>query len=159
VKLGTRTKYTLRLMMGIGRLASDGRPVPLNRVSKVSGISRRYLDQLAIALKNAALIRSHSGRGGGYTLERPANQITVGEIVEAAIGRIDISECVHKPESCIHSDFCSCRLLYQMIHHRIVEVLQDVTLADLLDEDWAKAVRRELDGSEAEETRSAAARR
>lgn len=144
MKLGTRTKYTLRLMMGIGRLASDGQPVPLNRVSRVSGISRRYLDQLAISLKNADLIRSHSGRSGGYTLERPASQITIGEIVEAAIGRIDISECVNKPESCIHSDYCNCRLLYQMIHHRIVEVLKDVTLADLLDKDWAKEIRKEL---------------
>ena len=146
MKLSTRARYTLRLMMGIGRLADRStKPVSLKDVSHHSGISRRYLDQLVVALKNADLLRGRSGRGGGYTLGRPAAEIKVGEIIGAAIGPIAISECVDKPDVCMQSDFCQCRLLWVLINHRITDVLNEFSLADLLDHDWPSKVRGELE--------------
>ena len=145
MRLGTRAKYTLRLMMGIGRLAAKKKPVSLGDVSRHSGISRRYLDQLVVSLKNADLLRGRSGRGGGYTLSRPPDAIKVGEIIEAAIGPISVSDCVNKPDTCIQSEFCQCRMLWQLINHRIIEVLNEYSLADLLDPKWAGKVQRELD--------------
>ena len=146
MKLGTRAKYTLRLMMGIGQLtARSHRPISLGDVSRHSGISRRYLDQLVVSLKNADLIRGRSGRGGGYTLGRPAEQITVAEILEAAIGPVNVSECVAKPDVCMQSEFCQCRLLWALINHRIAEVLNACSLADLLDHRWPSLVRVELE--------------
>lgn len=150
MKLGTRAKYTLRLMMGIGGAPND-KPVPLRKVALQSGISRRYLDQLTIALKNASLIRGRSGRAGGYVLARPASQITVGEIVRAASGPVSISECVTRPRTCMHADFCHCRLLWVLIHQRIDEVLNGFSLADLLDKDLTKKIQLQLDSGEAAE--------
>lgn len=145
MKLGTRAKYTLRLMMGIGRLSSGKKPVPLSDVSKHSGLSRRYLDQLVVSLKNADLLRGRSGRHGGYSLSKPANEITVGDIIQAAIGPIAISECVAKPEICMQSEFCQCRLLWQLINQQITSTLNRVSLADLLDQGWAKKIQCEVD--------------
>jgi Rrf2 family iron-sulfur cluster assembly transcriptional regulator len=145
MKLGTRARYTLRLMMGLGRFASTDTPVSLGTISKRSGISRRYMDQLVVSLKNADLIRGRSGRGGGYTLGRPASEITVGEVIEAAIGPIAIAECVFRPESCIQSEFCQCRTLWQLINHRIMDVLNEYSLADLLDSRVSTKVRGELE--------------
>ena len=146
MKFGTRAKYTLRLMMGIGRLSSHRKkPVSLGDVSTHSGISRRYLDQLVVSLKNADLLRGRSGRGGGYTLSRPAAEIKVGEIIEAAIGPITISECVNKPDVCMQSDLCQCRLLWSLINHRVKEVLDEYSLADMLDHKWPGKMREELE--------------
>jgi Rrf2 family protein len=146
MKLGTRAKYTLRLMMGIGRLAAQSqKPISLGDVSHHSGISRRYLDQLVVSLKNADLIRGRSGRGGGYTLSRPAEDIKVGEIIAAAIGPMTVSECVTKPDICMQSDFCQCRLLWTLINHRITEALNNCSLADLLDHRWPTKMRVELE--------------
>lgn len=145
MKLGTRAKYTLRLMMGIGRLTEKRARVSLGDVSHHCGISRRYLEQLVVALKNADLLQGRSGRGGGYSLSRPADEIRIGEIIGAAIGRITISECVAKPDTCLQADFCQCRLLWRLIDRRINEVLNEYSLADLLDHRWPSKVKKELD--------------
>ncbi len=144
MKIGKRAKYTLRLMVGIGRAAASARPVSLTQVAHDSGISKRYLDQLSIALKNASLIKGRSGRGGGFTLARPADQIAISEILQAASGPIDISECVTNPVGCLQSEYCTCRLLWALIHHQLTVVTTRYTLADLLEGDGAQRMRSEL---------------
>ena len=145
MRLGTRAKYTLRLMMAIGRLAEQRRPVSLGEVARHCGISRRYLEQLVVSLRHADLLRGRSGRGGGYLLSRPASEIRIGEIIEAAIGPITISECVTKADTCMQSSFCQCRLLWQLIDHRIDEVLNEYSLADLIDHRWTARAHRDLE--------------
>lgn len=144
MKLGKRAKYSVRLMVGIGRSTKDNKPVSLRVVARNSGISRRYLDQLAISLKNASLLRSRPGRGGGYTLARPAEQISIGDIIEAAVGPINISECVMEPEDCLQSEYCSCRLLWSLVHQRLASVLSKFTLADLLVPHGSEMMQLEL---------------
>jgi len=144
MKLGTRAKYTLRLMMAISRLTDGKHRVSLGDVAQHCGISRRYLDQLVVSLKNADLLRGRSGRGGGYSLGRPADEIRVGEIIEAAIGSTSISECVSKPDICMQSDFCQCRMLWKLIDRRVTDVLNEYSLADLLDHGWTDRVKAEL---------------
>jgi Rrf2 family protein len=120
------------MMVELARASNGGQKVSLGRVAKATNISKRYLEQLAIALRNASLITGVSGKGGGYLLARPADQIRVGQIVEAAIGPINIVACVLHPEQCIQVDYCECRWIYQRINTRITEVLNDFSLADLV---------------------------
>ncbi|MCP4604015.1 MAG: Rrf2 family transcriptional regulator [Proteobacteria bacterium] len=84
MKLKTRERYSLRMMMAIAKLSSDENPVGLGVVSRHCGISRRYLEQLITPLKNAALVRSLSGRGGGYSLAREATDIKVNDVKTVA---------------------------------------------------------------------------
>ena len=133
MKLSTRARYALRMMVTIARQSSGSTAVSLSDVSGKTRLSRRYLEQLAIALRNAALLRGITGKGGGYLLTRPAAEITLGQIVEAAIGPINIVECVLRPQTCIEVDFCECRWVYQTINDRILAVLQELSLADLVD--------------------------
>ena len=136
MKLSTRARYALRMMVVIAR-RQDGESVlvSLNEVADESRVSRRYLEQLVIGLKNGALIRGKSGKGGGYILARPADQIRLREIFESAIGQINIVDCVMHPEICLKSDFCECRSLYALINSRITSVLDSLVLADLTDND------------------------
>jgi Rrf2 family protein len=108
-------------------------PVSLGLVAEGTKISKRYLDQLALALKTSSLMRSTRGRGGGYQLARPARQISVGEIIEAAIGPINVVECVRCPEVCLKSEYCECRWVYERINNEIVKVLNGLSLAELAD--------------------------
>jgi Rrf2 family protein len=132
------------MMLDIARHAESGKPISLAAISKRTGVSRGYLEQLAIALRNARLIRGVSGRYGGYRLARPPSQISVGDIVEATIGPICIVDCVGEPESCLRSDYCECRLVYALINHRVAEVLRAYTLSDLLNPEWTRSMRGEL---------------
>lgn len=144
MKLQTRARYSLRLMMAVAKLAADGEPIGLGEVSRHCGLSRRYLDQLVPALKHASLLVGRSGRKGGYTLARGADEIKVGDIVEAALGPVALVDCLERPDQCIHADFCNCRPLWMLINRRITQVLNDYTLADLLDKRWMAKVEQDL---------------
>lgn len=140
MKLSTRARYALRMMMVLARNDVTDEVMSLNEVSRESTISRRYLEQLAISLKNHSLIRGKTGKGGGYALARPAEEIKIRQIIESAIGPINIVDCVMQPEICAKADRCECRLLYRMLNARITSVLDDLVLADLVDGDRMNAL-------------------
>ena len=144
MKLSTRARYALRAMMVVAREGDDSTPINLGIVSERTSISRRYLEQVAISLKNANLLRAVSGKKGGHLLTRPAKDILLGEIIEAAIGPINIVECVGDPESCMVLEGCECRSLYVLINQQIRGAFNKYTLADLADHKMAKSVAKEL---------------
>jgi Rrf2 family protein len=132
------------MMLDVARHSESGKPISLAATSERIGVSHGYLEQLAIALRNARLIRGIPGRYGGYRLALPASQISIGDIVNATIGPICIVDCVDDPASCPRSPCCECRLVYAVINHRIAEVLNAYTLSDLLNPAWTQSMRGEL---------------
>ena len=75
MRLTTRARYALRLMLDVARNGDDGTPVSLASVSERTGISRGYLEQLALALRNNRLVRGVAGRHGGYRLSEIPSKI------------------------------------------------------------------------------------
>ncbi len=144
MKLSTRARYALRAMLELARLGGENKPINLAIISRKTSVSRRYLEQVIIPLKNAKLVRGVSGKNGGYLLAKPADQIRVGDIIETAIGKINIVECVHEPDSCPKARLCECRTLYQIINKKIVDAINEFTLADLSDKERMKRLRKEL---------------
>lgn len=120
-------------MVALARLSEPGDVISLSRIADESAISRRYLEQLVIGLKAAALVRGKSGKGGGYSLSRPADDIKIRHIIESAIGPINIVDCVLRPAVCAKSDACECRMLYRLINQRITAVFDGLFLSDLAD--------------------------
>jgi len=118
-------------MMVVARESGDGKPVSLGLVAERTAISRRYLEQVAISLKNAGLLRAVSGKNGGHLLAKPMGEISLGEIVEAAIGPINIVQCVCEPDDCMRSEGCECRRLYVLINQQIKDAFNSYTLSDL----------------------------
>jgi len=137
MRLTTRARYALRMMLDLARHGGLEKPVSLAAVAERTDISRGYLEQLAMALRNARLVRGVAGRYGGYRLTEPPERITVGQIVEAATGPVCVVDCVDDPASCPRAEDCECRLVYGIVNERIAEVLREYTLADLLDPSWA----------------------
>lgn len=144
MKLSTRARYALRMLLEIAKLP-EGTTISLGVISENTDISRRYLDQLAISLRSAALVRSSAGRGGGYRLARPAQQINLAEIIEASIGPISIVDCVANPEACELSGDCQPRKVYALINRKINTVLRDISLAELTDPDELQGIVDDYD--------------
>lgn len=131
MKINTRARYSVRLMCDI-ETNGGGKPVPLKDTAERTGISRRYLEQLAIPLRSAALLRTARGMQGGYFLARPASEIMIREIIEAADGPIYILDClVGKGESCERAKDCPTRDVWGEINEGILETLSHYTLGDL----------------------------
>ena len=144
VKLSTRARYALRLMLEIAKQADRNIPVSLQQVARQGEMPRRYLEQLVIGLKNASLIRGVSGKIGGYCLTKPAGEIKIGAIIESAIGPVNIVDCVNDPRQCLKADVCECRLLWALINGRIADVLNEFSLADMLDKKWYRLMSQQL---------------
>jgi len=144
MKLSTRARYALRAMLELARLGKDNGPINLNVISQKTSISRRYLEQVLIPLKNANLVKGVSGKNGGYLLAKAPDEIKVGDIIETAIGKINIVDCVNDPDSCPKAELCECRSLYQMINNKIVDAINEFTLADLSDKRQMERLGEEL---------------
>ena len=136
MRISTRGRYALRMMLDIARYGGDGTPVSLSSISDRTEISHGYLEQLAPALRAARLVKSVAGRHGGYRLSLPASKTTIRIIIEASIGPVCVVDCVEEPESCERADLCECRIVYTLINQRIAQVLEEFTLEDLLDPSW-----------------------
>src|SRR4030067_2107223 len=106
LKLSTRARYALRLMVQIAKQADRNIPVSLQQVAQQGDLPRRYLEQLVIGLKNASLIRGVSGKVGGYCLTEPPGWITIGAIIESAIGARHIVDCENEPRQWLKAVVC-----------------------------------------------------
>jgi len=144
MKISTRPRYALRLMLDISRHAADEKPVHLAEIARRNDLSKGYLEQLVVSLKNAGLIRGFSGRTGGYRLMRPQGEISLLEIFEAILGPIHLVECVGHPEDCMRSDACECRILWELLHLRITNALAEYSLQDLTDKEGLQRMLEEL---------------
>ena len=131
MRLSTRGRYGTRLMVDLAQHYADG-PVPLAEIAKRQDLSAKYLEQLIILLKGAALIRSVRGRRGGYMLARKPEEISVGEIVETLEGRLSVVDCVLEPELCYRATECPTRDIWVGMTGMLKQQLFSLSLGDIL---------------------------
>ena len=149
MKLSTRARYALRMLLDIGEHSREGKPVKLEEVARRTGISRRYLDQIVLPLKNEGLLRGVKGPGGGYLLGKDAEQLDLASILEAELGPISLVDCVLDRDICARSDDCTTRLVYRLLSLYIRTVLKDLSVSDLLDTRKVKKIQRKIESMEA----------
>lgn len=89
------------------------------------------VSKLLKLLANANLVISQRGTKGGYQLARPAQAISVAEIIEAVEGHQGLTECSHHVSDCVIEKVCGIRGNWQIISHIIMNALASVTLAQL----------------------------
>ena len=92
MKLSTRAKYGLKALIDLG-LYSEKEAVSLQSIAGRQNISVSYLEQLMALLKKAGLVKSVRGAAGGYFLGRPAEEISVGDILRVLEGGLEAATC------------------------------------------------------------------
>jgi len=140
MKLSTRSRYGTRLMLKLALNYQKG-PISLKDIAQQEEISEKYLSQLVIPLRASGLIYSLRGFQGGYQLSKSPSQISIKDIVQALEGNISPVECVKNPSICSKADDCSVRDIWGNLYKKIHEVLDSVSLKDLLE---SKELKEEL---------------
>ena len=84
-----------------------------------------------VRLVSGGLVRSVRGRSGGFVLKRPPSGITIGEIVEALEGPINVVECTEDPSVCNRVSACVTREIWNEVSQTIAHHLSQITLEDL----------------------------
>lgn len=140
MKISTKGRYAIRMMLDIAAHAENGN-VSLKDVSKRQDISLKYLEQIVNMLSKAGLVRSQRGAQGGYRLQRPAAEITVGDILRVTEGSVAPVACLETEEnSCPHASLCPTLPFWEGLYRTINEYLDGTTLAQLLENSHTDAM-------------------
>lgn len=132
MKISTKGRYGLRLMLDLA-IHNDEGLVPLKDISSRQEISEKYLEQIIMLLNRASLVRSVRGSQGGYTLARPAKDITVGDVLRTMEGSLSPVDCVDDDGiNCDMSSFCVTKEVWRKIKDAIENVVDHITLEDLV---------------------------
>ncbi len=132
MKVSAREEYGLRAAAALAAQYGNG-PVSLGDVAQSLHMSLDYLEQVIPLLRQAGLVSSKRGARGGYELARPPAEITVGDVLRALEGDLLPVQCVrHDPDhSCDQQDRCAARVVWELVHRRVRDALDGISLADL----------------------------
>jgi len=107
-------------------------PISLADISERQGISLSYLEQLFAKLRRRELVKSVRGPGGGYQLNRQANEIYVAEIVDSVDENVDATRCRGRSD-CQHGETCLTHELWTDLSEQIHQFLNGIDLASLIE--------------------------
>jgi Rrf2 family iron-sulfur cluster assembly transcriptional regulator len=129
MRLTTKGRFAVTAMIDLALRQNNG-PVTLAAISQRQQISLSYLEQLFGKLRRHELVESTRGPGGGYTLARKAQDITVADIIVSVDEPIDATQCGGK-ENCLgEAGRCMTHELWASLNQRMVEIAKGVQIED-----------------------------
>ena len=133
MKLSSQEEYGLRCLLRIAAEPESALTIP--EISSAEGLSEAYVGKLMRLLRQGGIVRSHRGKTGGYSLARPADQMTVGEVLALLGGAMVAPDfCDQFPgsrEVCSRTIDCAMRSLWNAVQLAVDGVLGSITIHDL----------------------------
>lgn len=138
MRLSKRGEYGLRAMIALARSAQPDVHATIMQIKDISEHERipaKFLEQILLTLKNAGMLHSKMGIGGGYYLARPPQEITLGQIFRVLDGPIAPVKCVshmaYEQCDCPDQETCGLRLVMGDVRNAIASILDSTSLADV----------------------------
>jgi Rrf2 family protein len=138
MRLSKRGEYGLRAMIMLAGTPHENAPLPVVQIKEISErekISAKFLEQILLTLKNAGMLHSKMGVGGGYYLARPPSEITLGQIFRVLDGPLAPIKCVsqmaYEPCGCPDEQTCGLRLVMGDVRNAIANILDNTSLANV----------------------------
>lgn len=134
MKLSTKGRYGVKAMFELA-LHYGNEPISIKAIAEKQSISEYYLEQLFGTLRKSGLITSSRGAMGGYVLSKSPSEISAADILNVLEGPIEISECISDDEmNCSNANYCATRLLWLKISSSVNDVINSVTLQDMVND-------------------------
>jgi Rrf2 family protein len=138
MRISTRARYGLRFTLELAANYGKG-PLYLKYVARSQEISEKYLSQIVIDLKAAHLIDGLRGVHGGYVLARAPSEINVYDVVSVLEGDLALVDCTRNSALCTRASHCVTQEVWHKLSQVIMETLEAITLADLLERQREKS--------------------
>jgi len=136
MRLTTKGRFAVTAMLDLAMHGGNG-PVTLAGISRRQSISLSYLEQLFGKLRRHTLVESVRGPGGGYTLARSLESVSVADIIRAVDEPLDATQCGGK-ENCQDEHRCMTHDLWATLNDKMYEYLHSVKLSDLIAQQAAR---------------------
>ncbi|WP_129363800.1 RrF2 family transcriptional regulator [Enterobacter cloacae] len=142
-------EYGIHSLMSMVDSKGDARDMSVREIADLQSVPYDYLAKIFTRLSKAGLVRSTEGKGGGFQLAKPAEHITVLDVVKAIDGEKRIFECREirqrlavfddQPPAWACEGICSVRSVMDMAQQRMEEALYQHTILDLARKMYRKA--------------------
>jgi Rrf2 family nitric oxide-sensitive transcriptional repressor len=144
MQLTRLTDYALRTLMYVGSLPNDQRG-QISDVAAAFDIARSHMVKVVHQLGKAGFIRTVRGKGGGFSLAMPADQIRIGDVVRYLEPNLAPANCVSPP--CLLRNNCLLNQALLQARDAFLEHLDTVSLADLLTPAQKVTLRQVIDST------------
>lgn len=137
MKISTRGRYGIKAMVDLAIHSQGGKCVSLKSIAQRQGIPENYLEQLMAILKKAEIVSSIRGVQGGYILNKPLEEITVGHLIDVLEGGLAIVDCIdneppRKKCGTAKCEDCLVRDTWKIISDKFADATNSISLADLI---------------------------
>ena len=124
-------EYAIRGMLYLAR-QPRGKKVMTSTIARASDIPDSFLAKVLQILARAGIVESYRGTGGGFSLLKPVEEITLRQIVEAVEGDIALNECLVHKNACKRVGTCPVHKIWKEAQEQLLRVLDRANLADLV---------------------------
>lgn len=148
MKLSSKGRYGMKAIIDLADYG-ETQPVSISDIAVRQNVSAAYLEQLLPKLRRAGLIKSERGVQGGYQLAKPADQISVGDILIALDENLSLVECLDEDEetealpktssakdcatkTCASKDVCVAKMVWKRINDSIYDAVNSIMLDELV---------------------------
>jgi Rrf2 family protein len=129
--LSQKAKYALRALLALAE-QGDNEPMLISDIAERHNLPKKFLEQILLDLKHHGLVQSRRGRSGGYTLLKPASDISFGQVVRIIDGPLAPLPCLSKMAYRRCEENCAIRQVFARTHQLTTEILDRTTLADAI---------------------------
>jgi Rrf2 family protein len=134
-QLSKRTQYCLRALYALARDYGSG-PTLIAHLAEQEAIPKKFLEQILLSLKATGLVESKKGKGGGYTLVRPPDQISIASVIRMVDGPLAPLPCAsetrfRKCDECVDIETCGTRIVMREVRDAVAQILDSTTLAQV----------------------------
>jgi Rrf2 family protein len=137
--ISKKTKYALNALVHLAKKFEQG-PVLISYISEQENIPQKFLEAILLDLKNAGILASKKGKGGGYYLIKPPEEVNVADVMRLLDGPIALLPCVtykyyERCEECKDEETCGIRDVFMAVRNETVQILKQNTLASIIDKE------------------------
>ena len=137
-QLSKRTQYSLRALYALARDYGKG-PTLISDLAEEESIPKKFLEQILLSLKGLGLVTSKKGKGGGYMLVHPPDQITIATVIRMIDGPLAPLPCAsetrfRKCDECVDIQTCGTRIVMRQVRDAMAAILDETTLAMIRDQ-------------------------
>ena len=134
--LTNKGKYGLKAMLHLATL-EPGITAMGAEIASANNIPKKFLDAILLELRNAGMLRSKKGPGGGYALSRPPKEIRIGHIIRTLDGPLAPINCASKSayvacDDCADLKICAVRITMSKVRDAMSEILDRMTLEEMV---------------------------
>lgn len=134
--ISKKSKYAINALVYLAKHKDDG-PIIISQIAEAQNIPQKFLESILLDLKNAGILSSKKGRGGGYYLISDPDDVNLADVMRLFDGAIAFLPCVtykyyERCEECKDEETCGIRDIFLEVRNETVELLKAGTLSSIL---------------------------